>query len=159
MRILTLAQPWATLMAVGAKLIETRSWYTPYRGPVAIHASKAIPDLCGMSEPIIRAALVAGGFSDHGLDLPRGRIVAVAELTDCLRMVVARVYHGPSELCIETECDKRLTFRERAFGGYSPGRFAWITDPSKLRRVNLLYRGAQGLRNLPPDIAAQLVGA
>lgn len=37
MRILTLTQPWASLIAIGAKTLETRSWRTGYRGPLAIH--------------------------------------------------------------------------------------------------------------------------
>lgn len=39
MKALTLWQPWASLIAVGAKTIETRSWSTTYRGPLAIHAA------------------------------------------------------------------------------------------------------------------------
>src|SRR3954451_22243677 len=41
---LTLTQPWATLVAIGAKQIETRSWGTSYRGWLAIHAAKGYPD-------------------------------------------------------------------------------------------------------------------
>jgi hypothetical protein len=37
-KVLTLHQPWASLIAVGVKTIETRSWSTQYRGPLAIHA-------------------------------------------------------------------------------------------------------------------------
>lgn len=40
MKALSLTQPWASLVAVGAKRIETRSWRTSYRGPLAIHAAK-----------------------------------------------------------------------------------------------------------------------
>ena len=51
MKVLTLTQPWATLVAIGAKRIETRSWSTKYRGPLAIHAAKGFPawakDMCG----------------------------------------------------------------------------------------------------------------
>ncbi len=43
MKALTLTQPWATLVAIGAKCIETRSWRTSYRGPLAIHAAKGFP--------------------------------------------------------------------------------------------------------------------
>src|SRR5258708_5270609 len=43
-KALTLWQPWASLIAVGAKTIETRSWSTSYRGPLAIHAAKRKPD-------------------------------------------------------------------------------------------------------------------
>ena len=31
-KALSLTQPWATLVAMGAKRIETRSWATSYRG-------------------------------------------------------------------------------------------------------------------------------
>lgn len=34
MKALSLTQPWATLMAIGAKRIETRSWGAAYRGGV-----------------------------------------------------------------------------------------------------------------------------
>ena len=37
---LSLWQPWASLIAIGAKHIETRHWKTDYRGPIAIHAAK-----------------------------------------------------------------------------------------------------------------------
>jgi activating signal cointegrator 1 len=40
-KALTLHQPWASLIAVGAKRIETRNWATDYRGPLAIHASRS----------------------------------------------------------------------------------------------------------------------
>lgn len=38
MKALTIRQPWASLIAHGVKTIETRSWSTKYRGPLAIHA-------------------------------------------------------------------------------------------------------------------------
>jgi hypothetical protein len=39
-KVLTLHQPWASLVALGVKTIETRSWSTSYRGPLAIHAGR-----------------------------------------------------------------------------------------------------------------------
>jgi len=49
MKTLTLYEPWATLIRMGRKTIETRSWGTDYRGPLAIHAGKQKPDIwaCG----------------------------------------------------------------------------------------------------------------
>jgi activating signal cointegrator 1 len=41
--VLTLWQPWASLVALGVKTIETRSWSTKYRGPIAIHAAARRP--------------------------------------------------------------------------------------------------------------------
>lgn len=43
MKAITLWQPWASLIAIGAKKYETRSWKTNYRGPIAIHAAKKDP--------------------------------------------------------------------------------------------------------------------
>jgi len=43
MKALTLTQPWASLMALQSKTIETRSWYTAYRGELVIHAAKGFP--------------------------------------------------------------------------------------------------------------------
>lgn len=45
-RALSLTQPWATLATLvvsGAKRVETRSWKTPYRGWLGIHAAKGFP--------------------------------------------------------------------------------------------------------------------
>lgn len=41
MKALTICQPYAELIARGVKPIENRTWYTPYRGPLAIHAGKS----------------------------------------------------------------------------------------------------------------------
>ena len=43
MRALSLTEPWATLVAIEAKRIETRSWQTGYRGELLIHAAKNYP--------------------------------------------------------------------------------------------------------------------
>src|SRR6202030_3531482 len=90
MKTLTLTQPWATLVALGAKRIETRSWRTSYRGPLAIHAAKRMPkaaiSLCW--DTPFRAALEAGGYGPGGgtatnpFGLPLGAVIAVTVLID-----------------------------------------------------------------------------
>ena len=40
MKCLSLWQPWASLVVIGAKRFETRSWPTNYRGPLLIHAAQ-----------------------------------------------------------------------------------------------------------------------
>ena len=71
-KTLTIAQPWATLVAIGAKQIETRSWQTNYRGDIAIHAGKGLVASGGRSGLIelcntmhFRQALYKGGFITH----------------------------------------------------------------------------------------------
>ena len=39
MKVLSLTEPYATLIKKGVKTIETRSWKTNYRGKLYIHAS------------------------------------------------------------------------------------------------------------------------
>lgn len=42
MKVLTIKQPWATLIMQGYKRFEFRSWQTKYRGDLLIHAGKGI---------------------------------------------------------------------------------------------------------------------
>ena len=61
---LTMTDPRGTLVALGAKRIETRSWLTPYRGPLAIHIAKTLPPeaaACCDTSPFSQA-LEAGGY-------------------------------------------------------------------------------------------------
>ena len=39
MKVLSIIEPWATLIKEKKKVIETRSWKTSYRGELYIHAS------------------------------------------------------------------------------------------------------------------------
>lgn len=82
MKALSLTQPYATLVAIGAKQIETRSWSTSYRGPLAIHAAKGFPkwarDLC-FEEPF-REELRGAGIRRIA-DLPLGAVVGIVRLT------------------------------------------------------------------------------
>lgn len=136
MKALSLTQPWATLVAIGAKKIETRSWRTNYRGPLAIHAALGFPldakILCRHSA--FRGALESAGYSVGvgrlGANLPRGRILAIATLKD----VVSTDHYQPP-----------LGSDERSFGDYSPRRWAWILED--VRRLEGLYyaRGRLGL--------------
>ena len=85
MRCLTLTQPWATLVAVGAKKIETRGWKTAYRGPLAIHASSRFPAssraLC--REQPFHDALRACGYR-HPSELPTAVLLGLVELEECV---------------------------------------------------------------------------
>ena len=41
MQVLTIREPWASLIGEQIKIIETRSWPTNYRGELYIHAGVA----------------------------------------------------------------------------------------------------------------------
>ncbi len=72
MKVITIKQPFASLIAEGLKEYEFRTWKTKYRGPVLIHASKSI-DKKAMEK-----------FKHLNLDFPLGCIVARAVITDCV---------------------------------------------------------------------------
>ena len=74
MKALTVKQPWATLISEGIKKYEFRSWKTNYRGKILIHAGAGI-DKEKLKE-----------FKKLNLDYPKKRIVAVAEIEDCLEL-------------------------------------------------------------------------
>jgi hypothetical protein len=88
MKALTLYQPWASLVAAGAKTIETRSWSTTYRGRLAIHAGARPVKASDGSLDLWREQTQAHvlneqlGFDDPRGPLPLGAIVATCKLVD-----------------------------------------------------------------------------
>ena len=60
MKALPVTQPYATLVALGAKHIETRSWSTRYRGPLAIHAGKGLGPVGARALPAGMASSATG---------------------------------------------------------------------------------------------------
>lgn len=72
MKVITIKQPFATLIAEGYKEYEFRTWKTRYRGDILIHAGK------GVNKKAMKK------FEHLHLNYPSGCIVAKAELTDCI---------------------------------------------------------------------------
>lgn len=162
MKAITLTQPWATLVAIGAKRIETRSWATSYRGPLAIHAAKGFGKggarehkaLCG-TEPFCSVLNVACEAHYDALDksggvlramaehpfMPMGAIVATCELVHCELIC----YDWPDNQLVSQRTQHRLTSQERAFGDYTPGRYAWLLANVRALEVPIPAKGALGL--------------
>ena len=72
MKVLTIKEPWATLIIEGYKKYEFRSWKTNYRGKILIHAGKTI------EKDIIER------FSCYDLNYNMGNIIGEAYITDCI---------------------------------------------------------------------------
>ena len=112
---LTLTQPWASLVALGVKRIETRSWRTSYRGPLAIHAAKGFPKWA--KETCERPGIIGETLRHARLTpatLPKGAVLCVCRLVEIF----------PTAPSIHFE----LSNREYQLGDYTPGRFAWILE-------------------------------
>lgn len=141
MKILTVIEPWATLLAYGYKKWETRGWATPYRGLVAIHAGKSKECVDDAGLLLLEAGIKKALLDPDPFPLktwPFGCIVAVGILEACLPTSIA----DPSP-------------QEQALGDYSAGRTAWVF--ADVRRVKPLpTRGMQGLKDLPAEVEARL---
>ena len=74
MKVITIKQPWASLIAEGIKEYEFRTWKTKYRGDILIHAGKSI-DKKAMER-----------FEYLNLKYPIGQIIAKATITDCIKV-------------------------------------------------------------------------
>lgn len=73
MKVLTIKQPWASLIIEGYKEYEFRSWKTNYRGELLIHAGKSID-----KEAYKR-------LGKYLTDMPLGKIIGKVELLDCIK--------------------------------------------------------------------------
>ena len=130
MKTLSLLQPWASLVVIGAKQIETRSWSTKYRGELLIHAS--------LSK---KAAFLAREkpFSRHISDfsaLPFGAIIGKVRLIEVIRI-------GPGGF---TKKDiGHVSPDEKAFDDFTEGRYAWMLEGPQAFPVPIPVKGSLGL--------------
>jgi hypothetical protein len=132
-KAISLWQPWASAIAIGAKQIETRSWWTPHRGRLAIHAAKRdTPELHEFFTWKCCDPLRQAGYQRF-TDLPFGAIIATCRLVECLSTT-------------DVDC---LTEQERAFGDYSPGRYAWVLADIERLEQPVPCRGFQSLFDWP----------
>ncbi|WP_257350994.1 ASCH domain-containing protein [Pseudalkalibacillus decolorationis] len=135
MKVLSIIQPWATLISIGEKRFETRSWRTKHRGELAIHASKKIDKKICRIEPF-RSILKKHGFTEN--NLPVGGIIATSNLSDCLNVAEDM---GTGSLL---DNGKMVSADEYTFGNFSEGRFAWeLQDVIQIKPISA--KGQLGL--------------
>lgn len=172
MKAITLTQPWASLVAIGAKRIETRSWATKYRGPLAIHAGVGLGPVGGRRglfeqcyhrdflpalEPAMTGTRTIAGHEVPHINpdfLPRGAIVAVARLAYCVPTVT--IENGAHPGFGKPGSAWPLTDQERAFGDYSIGRYGWLLADVRRLPEPVPCKGALGLWDVPADVAPLL---
>lgn len=127
MKVLSLWQPHATLMALQLKKIETRHWQLDFRGPVIIHAAKRNETyFLSRSEfaPLRRMAL------------PLGAALAIGELINIHRVERIR---------------DTLSHNERAYGDYGDGRYGWVFENVRVFPTPIPMKGQQGLFDFDMD--------
>lgn len=126
MKVISILQPWATLVVIGAKRIETRSWNTKHRGPLLIHASAGKQGLKFMDDPQLNKFLTPLFFDDPKDKLPLGVIIGQVNLKDTHQFAKNHSdYEGVSP---ESGGFWEFSEQETAFGDYTPGRYGWLLD-------------------------------
>lgn len=164
MKAITIHQPWASLVALGVKHIETRSWSTKYRGPIAIHAGLAKPQINYLSMGDYEIESDGRQFLLHDLNrsdrlwsLDFGAVIATAELVDCLPIHSSSTAH-PADPYICAHASGGLSIFDGGqgdisdqlpYGDFTAGRYGWwlenITPIDPVR-----VRGRQGLWEWSP---------
>lgn len=125
MKVLSIKEPWASLIMNGTKKIETRSWKTKYRGEIYIHAS--------LSKAKITKPEVYELIKD--MNFKCGYIICKCNLVDCIYMTDEYVN------------DMKINhYEEYICGHYKVGRYAWIVEDVKVIKP-IEAKGKLGLWN------------
>ena len=119
MKVLSIKEPFATLVKDGVKRYETRSWKTNYRGEIYIHAS------IGLSTSLNKEK----GMSYLKSDIKPGYILCRCNLVDCILMDEDFINY------IETETN------EKDYGDYRLGRYAWELEVLEVLETPILAKG------------------
>ena len=128
MKVLSIIEPWATLIASKQKYIETRSWKTSYRGELYIHASKK---LINKKDEKIQELLKLLPTQEMNYR----KIICKCELVDCIYM--------DEKFINEIKQNKQ----EYMCGDYQIGRFAWILEKTELIQPKIDAKGKLNIWN------------
>lgn len=140
-KAISLHQPWATLITMGLKKFETRSWATSYTGPLLICAAKKTSREQKLYHQYFlnKYQQILTGTDSYleWEDLPFGSAIAAVELTACIKMTQAFINQQP-----ETEIDT---------GDWKPGQL------DNIRRIvpPIPITGKQGLFDAEVDLDSQ----
>jgi hypothetical protein len=169
-QIITLWQPWASLIALDLKRYETRSWATNYRGKLAIHAAKRKAttnpldhllqkDWASLSDKERKGYLFCSEINKYE-PKPFGVIVAIADLTDCLPMVDhvrgdemwQKLLHPDRVISIAGQ-----TELEQSVGYWRSGRYAWKLENICPIAEPIPVRGNQGLTAIQDEAVLRAI--
>lgn len=121
MKVLSLTEPYATIIKEGKKTIETRSWKTSYRGKLYIHASSTkIPKEYKNNKELMSLVDIN--------NLNYGYIICSCDLVDCIENV-------------------KQNKNEYISGVYAKGRYAWILKNIEIIENPIKAKGHLGIWN------------
>lgn len=154
-KVLTLWQPWASLLVYGAKKIETRpkpTTWTAEKGTYLIHAASkwdyGFASMC--LHHIFQSELVKIGLLEdkeycdlREIKLPLGQIIGAIEVTECQKII----YNNSDDFVntyAKLESGIIVKEPEEFLGDYRPGRYAWLTQNPRILKNPIPYKGGQG---------------
>ena len=129
MKVLSIREPFATLIKEKKKLVETRSWKTNYRGELYVHASVTKIDKETRNRKELFDLLGNESFNF-------GMIICKCKLVDCIYMTKEYV-----------EDIKKNHYQEYICGEYKEGRYAWILEDIELLEEPIKAKGQLGIWN------------
>ena len=127
MKVISLLEPWGSLIKEKVKYIETRSWQTKYRGELYIHASKRKLTKNNWNAYKEQLSLL------KNTDFKYGYIIAKCTLVDCRVMT--------DELINEV----KKNHNEYISGNYEVGRYAWILKNIEALKKPIATKGQLGI--------------
>lgn len=128
MKVLTIKEPWASLIIEGYKEYEFRSWKTNYRGKILIHAGKTLEKD------------IAKRFESYDLNYKCGYIIGEVIITDCIK--------------VSDKFNKELKNIDPIVYGRSNHveNYAWKLENIKKYDNPIFVKGKLGLWNYEGDI-------
>ena len=127
MKVLSIKEPFATLIMNEYKMIETRSWKTNYRGKLYIHASLTKMDKFNDREELKNLI--------KDLEMHNGYIICKCQLVDCVYM--------------DEQFIKKIKKNNQEYicGHYEVGRYAWILNHIEPLDNPIKAKGRLGIWN------------
>ena len=127
MKVLSIKEPWASLIAAKVKYIETRSWQTKYRGELYIHASQKKLTKHELNSYEAQISLLKEPCFKYG------SIIAKCRLSDCILM--------DETLIKKVKANKN----EYICGLYEPERYAWLLEDVEILSEPIVAKGQLGI--------------
>jgi len=139
MKAITIWQPYATLIMLGLKEFETRSWATNYRGPLVIHAAKRWDEARALDCSRVAELLRECAFSTSQLDDDQRRLL-YTPTSDTLGGAL-----GVVDLTHCAQMDEGGSYFENEVGSFGPGRYGWKCERPRIFETPIAAQGKQGL--------------
>lgn len=132
MKVLTIKEPFASLIKDKKKFIETRSWKTKYRGELYIHAGLSTYKKDDGEKLYLELV--------KETKINPGKIICKCNLEDCIYM--------NEEFIADL---KQNNYQEYVLGDYKVGRYAWVLTDIKPLENPIEAKGKLNIWNYEED--------